>query len=231
MAYNWRDKALAGKGLRIGVDKAKDGGWTVVKYGVNIMPEKLRGMKFETMIVDDMAQCIAGEDFRPGQMVQLREHGNKNWDVEYMRLRERESKMGLPHGTLGMPNIPAPRLEAIPLPQDFVGFMNHSTLDPSVTSNEGVLTLEKLNEFCALVFGQSYQREKPLPTIDLMNALTKLFLPENTRTLLEAGYVDTNMTLTPKGRDALNAITLLTNMEALVQSARETIAEDKKAKE
>jgi hypothetical protein len=43
--------------------------------------------------------------------------------------------------------------------------------------------------------------------------------------------VDTNKTLTPKGRDALNAITLASNMEALLVSARESIAEAKADKE
>lgn len=213
------------------VDRDLKKNFRKIKFSVDVMPEKIRGMKFDTMIVDDMAHCIVGEDFRPGQMIQLKECGGKDWDVEYMKLRARESKMGLFPGSLGMPNRPAHPLSAIPFRENFVGIMNHSTLDPSVTSNEGVLTLEKLNEFCALVFGQSYRREKPLPTIDLMNALTKLFLPENTRTLLEAGYVDTNMTLTPKGRDALNAITLASNMEALLVSARESIAEAKANKE
>lgn len=208
------------------VDRDLKKSWKKIKFSVDVMPEKIRGMRFDTMIVDDVATCVAGEDFRPGQMVQLKERGNKNWDVEYMRLRAKESKMGLLPGSLGMLSLS--HLEAFPLPKDFVGIMNHSTLDPAVTSNEGVLTMEKLNEFLALVYDK---HEKPLPTIDLMNALTKLFLPENTRTLLEAGYVDTNMTLTPKGRDALNAITLAANMEALLVSARESIAEAKANKE
>jgi len=204
------------------------------------------------MIVDEYARGIANECIRPGQLVEFRngewsseildsggprnppmlgqmsnvvkgvEKGDKDWREKFRRLEE---SRGLPCGFL--PINP----EALSLPPDFVGLMTHSTLDPSVISNEGVLTLKKLNEFAALVFGQSYLREKPLPTIDLMNALTKLFLPENTRTLLEAGYVDTNMTLTPKGRDALNAITLASNMEALLVSARESIAEAKADKE
>lgn len=225
MSYNWRDKVLAGNGRRVGFDKAKGKDWTIVEW--NAMNMGMWPKKYN----DLFNEAIAGAEIKPGCVVQLVEHGGEEWEKETMRLRKLETDRGLFPGSLGMPNLPKPRLEALPVPNDFVGFMNHTTIDPSVTSDKGVLTLEKLNEFCALVFGQSYHREKPLPTIDLMNALTKLFLPENTRTLLEAGYVDTNMTLTPKGRDALNAITLLSNMEALVQSARDTIAEAKANKE
>lgn len=54
----------------------------------------------------------------------------------------------------------------------------------------------------------------------------KKLLDSNTQTLLKAGYIDSNLELTAKGKSNLDLIAFQTNMTALVAMATEELAEE-----
>lgn len=63
-----------------------------------------------------------------------------------------------------------------------------------------------------------------------MNCIQKLLLGADEKTLIEAGYIDTEMNLTGKGTAALLSIVFAANKPALVEMAKEEVAEAKDEK-
>jgi hypothetical protein len=64
-----------------------------------------------------------------------------------------------------------------------------------------------------------------------MNLIKKALLSKDDKNLIKAGYMDDNMNLTGRGREALEFITYTENKAKLVEMAEAQIAEDKEDKE
>ncbi len=64
-----------------------------------------------------------------------------------------------------------------------------------------------------------------------MNFIKKSLLSKDDKNLIKAGYMDDNMNLTSRGREALEFITFTENKAKLVEMAEAQIAEDKEDKE
>ncbi len=64
-----------------------------------------------------------------------------------------------------------------------------------------------------------------------MNLIKKALLSKDDKNLIKAGYMDDNMNLTSRGREALEFITFTENKAKLVEMAEAQIAEDKEDKE
>lgn len=63
-----------------------------------------------------------------------------------------------------------------------------------------------------------------------IGAMAKLLLDKDTKTLVKAGFMNPDLTLTQEGKTALDAINFLANKAELVKQAHEVIIENEEKK-
>jgi hypothetical protein len=93
------------------------------------------------------------------------------------------------------------------------------------------------DRICQKCFGEPFKRfseshpeefnKQPLTT-KIMNRIKKALLSKDDKTLIEAGYLDSDLDLTSRGKNALEFILFTANKEELVKMAQADLDEQKK---